>query len=241
MGGFVEPDLLAAAQDNLWDVYPRPDEYFRGPEAHRRSLYTFKKRTAPPPNMLIFDTGSGEKCLARRQVTNTPLQQLALLNDPVFFDKSALLTWQTASEKGNVGFDIEKSTDGKSFAKIGFAKGFGTTQTPQYYTLTDPNLAQLSYYRLRQLDEDGAVTISKVVTVEPNVRKSKLKVYPNPTYSTVTVELPIGKTEGQVVDILGRVLLNQSGSERLVFDLQGFTAGIYFVKVGGEHIRLVKN
>ena len=57
-----------------------------GVDAHRRSLYTFRKRTAPPPNMLMFDAGDGEKCLARRQVTNTPLQQLVLLNDPVFFE-----------------------------------------------------------------------------------------------------------------------------------------------------------
>ncbi len=69
-----------------------------GPDAHRRSLYTFKKRTAPPPNMLVFDTGSGEKCLARRQVTNTPLQQLALLNDPVFFECARALAARVTKE-----------------------------------------------------------------------------------------------------------------------------------------------
>ncbi|HEU4420251.1 MAG TPA: DUF1553 domain-containing protein, partial [Planctomycetota bacterium] len=55
-----------------------------GPNAHRRSLYTFRKRTAPPPNMQALDGGSREVCIARRQETNTPLQTLVLLGDPVF-------------------------------------------------------------------------------------------------------------------------------------------------------------
>lgn len=57
-----------------------------GDNAHRRSLYTFRKRTAPPPNMLVFDAGSREECLSRRQPTTTPLQPLVLWNDPVFFE-----------------------------------------------------------------------------------------------------------------------------------------------------------
>ena len=36
MEGFVEPELLAAAQDNLWDIYPRPDDYFDDPSTHPR-------------------------------------------------------------------------------------------------------------------------------------------------------------------------------------------------------------
>ena len=55
-----------------------------GPNAHRRSLYTFRKRTAPPPNLMAFDGTSRESCIARRQVTDTPLQALVLLGDPVF-------------------------------------------------------------------------------------------------------------------------------------------------------------
>ena len=55
-----------------------------GPNAHRRSLYTFRKRTAPPPNMQALDGGSREVCVVRRQETNTPLQALVVLGDPVF-------------------------------------------------------------------------------------------------------------------------------------------------------------
>ena len=69
-----------------------------GDNAHRRSIYTYRKRTSPPPNMLAFDAGSRELCLARRQPTNTPLQPLVLLNDPVFFECArALATRVTAN------------------------------------------------------------------------------------------------------------------------------------------------
>ena len=69
-----------------------------GDSAHRRSLYTFRKRTAPPPNMLAFDAGSREQCLARRQSTNTPLQPLVLLNDPVFFECARALALRAAND-----------------------------------------------------------------------------------------------------------------------------------------------
>ncbi len=54
--------------------------------AKRRTLYTYRKRTAPPDNMLIFDAGSREVCQPKRLNTNTPLQALVLLNNPGFVE-----------------------------------------------------------------------------------------------------------------------------------------------------------
>jgi hypothetical protein len=54
--------------------------------ANRRSVYTYRKRTAPPDNMLIFDAGSREICQPKRLNTNTPLQALVLLNNPGFVE-----------------------------------------------------------------------------------------------------------------------------------------------------------
>ncbi|MCA8954263.1 MAG: DUF1549 domain-containing protein [Planctomycetes bacterium] len=55
-----------------------------GADAHRRSLYTYRKRTSPPPDMVLLDAPSREVCVANRQATDTPLQALVFLNDPVF-------------------------------------------------------------------------------------------------------------------------------------------------------------
>jgi hypothetical protein len=62
-----------------------------GDDLHRRSIYTFWKRTAPPPEMLTFDTPSREKCSARRTITNTPLQALVLLNDTTYVEAARSL------------------------------------------------------------------------------------------------------------------------------------------------------
>ena len=59
-----------------------------GAKLYRRSLYTFWRRTAPPPSMTTFDAVSREVCVARREATVTPLQSLVLLNDPQFVEAS---------------------------------------------------------------------------------------------------------------------------------------------------------
>jgi hypothetical protein len=69
-----------------------------GPDLYRRSLYTFWKRTVPPPSMATFDAPDREKCTARRLVTNTPLQALVLLNDPTYVEAARALAARTLKE-----------------------------------------------------------------------------------------------------------------------------------------------
>ena len=73
-----------------------------GEDRYRRGLYTFSKRTAPYAMFTTFDAPSGEACVARREVSNTPLQALTLLNDMVFVETAQALGKKLASQSGTV-------------------------------------------------------------------------------------------------------------------------------------------
>jgi len=71
-----------------------------GKDLYRRSMYTFWKRTVPPAVMATFDAPDREKCVARRAVTNTPLQALVTLNDPTYVEAARAMAERTLREGG---------------------------------------------------------------------------------------------------------------------------------------------
>jgi len=150
------------------------------------------------------------------------------------------LNWTTASELNNFGFEVEKSTDGVNFEKIGFVPGNGTTDNEITYTYTDEGLsAGKFYYRLKQVDYDGNFEYSGVVTAVVEVPSSfnLNQNYPNPANPTTTISFDIkekGHVELIVTNVLGQVVKTlvsremTAGKHEVQFNAKGLASGIYF-------------
>jgi phosphoheptose isomerase len=105
-------------------------------------------------------------------------------------DKGNLLTWATASEENNEGFEIQKSTDGRTFEKVGFVAGNGTSFDQQTYVFLDGYIGDaIAYYRLKQMDFDGDFEYSELIVLHNNgTTTAEVLLYPSPVLDVLTIE-----------------------------------------------------
>jgi hypothetical protein len=164
------------------------------------------------------------------------------------------LSWSTATELNNYGFEIERSSDKKIWSLIGFREGKGTTSQQQYYTYTD-RLSDIEsfklYYRLKQIDFNGSFEYSDIVEVEivPSAF-SLLQNYPNPFNPTTKIKFTISKagfTSLKVYDVIGKEvaeLVNedkQPGVYEIEFSADDYSSGVYFYQLkSGSFIQTKK-
>jgi hypothetical protein len=158
-----------------------------------------------------------------------PVELVRFTARPYF--TGARLEWETASEKNNFGFYVERSDDGLVFQQIGFVQGTGDSQTGQHYQFVDPEPGSVRYYRLRQTDFDGSEYLSPVVVLYQTTAPLSCGIKPNP--------VPIGQGFQFDGDIpLGGQLEIWSGQGQVIWQgavhnarLPGLLAGIYFLQV----------
>jgi hypothetical protein len=166
-----------------------------------------------------------------------PVQLLGLTAN-LMRDQVQLL-WTTTREQNNKWFVVERSDDGQAWQPIGRVVSQatqGNSTASLHYTYTDAQpLAGDNFYRLQQVDIDGAVTYSAVVSVSL-APLSNISVYPNPTVQQVQVQGLAGTELIQVINSLGvTVHTVQAGSNNAILNLEHLPAGTYYLRVLHEN------
>jgi len=156
---------------------------------------------------------------------------------------TVVLDWKTAAEFQNKGWDIERYIPGDiAWQKLGFVQGKGTSPALNNYSFIDtriPTAANIQY-RLKQIDENGTVKYSNVVSVRFSAAKTELSNYPNPVKNITTakfnisanakVKLQLYNTSGQLI----RLILNENlaaGEYSYQVNTSTLTAGEYHLKL----------
>lgn len=162
-----------------------------------------------------------------------------------------LLNWATGAELNNLGFEIEKSIDGKTFEKIGWQptkaeNGFSATKT-EYSFLDEGSKHPGWYYRLKQVDADGRFSYSKTVFIAAVAVPGELMVFPNPAKQFIKIKFEAEvATEGDLVmtDVTGKTILQKhvpvsAGANEFQLNIDRLMRGVYYLKIelgGGKEL-----
>lgn len=180
-------------------------------------------------------------------IWTTPLPvELVSFDVKLKSDKSAHITWETASEKDNDFFTIEKSRNGMEWTLFATVEGKGTSSTLASYELTDPKPYDgVTYYRLKQTDFSGDYVyhgIRSIFNAQSNV---ELMLYPNPASEYVVLEGLSDLSElPQVYDFSGKLCQDfvemEVLGEYLVIHINDLADGVYIVKTKNDMLRFSK-
>jgi endonuclease I len=172
-----------------------------------------------------------------------------------YIDGYALLSWQTASEQNNLGYEILRSIniDEDDWITAGFVPGSGTSNTTKYYSFADDQISLSGnyLYKLKQIDLDGSFTYSEVLTL--NVAKPDETILyqnkPNPFNPSTKIEFKIQSAQKVILDVFDLkgerivTLVNkdlQPGSYKFFFNGSELASGIYFYRLITDKIIVKK-
>ena len=170
-----------------------------------------------------------------------------------YSNKNVTLTWSTATETNNQGFEVERKSAISDWTKIGFVPGFGTTTAARQYSYTDNDIATGSFsYRLKQIDFDGSFNYSEVVEVEviaPSVFELAQN-YPNPfnPITKIRYSVPIdSKVIISIYSLTGELVMElvnanlAPGLYSVNFNGSNLSSGMYIYKMtAGSFVKTLK-
>ncbi|SOD20103.1 pectinesterase family protein [Pedobacter xixiisoli] len=163
---------------------------------------------------------------------------------------TAALNWSTLSEKNTSHFDIERSSDGKAFERIGKRDAVGESSSLKSYQFADVNpLSGYNYYRVKAVDKDGQFSESTVLSLKFDLQSTAFNIYPNPTANhEFSIDLLLAKADEVTVKIIsldGRVLQTETGnwlqgkSAKKITLNSNIPSGIYLVNISGNGLNEV--
>jgi hypothetical protein len=191
--------------------------------------------------------GNTSEFSQRKQVTLAVLPVQLVNFNAALRNNEVLVTWSTANEQNASHFDVERSSNGTDFNRIGTVKARGNSNSLVNYSHSDANpLSGVSYYRLRQVDLDNRFSYSKTVVVRNDADGRAFSVWPNPVLDNMNITLTSDRNQNlnlRVVDPNGRVVRNQvvhasKGMNQITVNMNTLTKGMYLVQVVGENLNL---
>lgn len=162
------------------------------------------------------------------------------------------LSWSTATEINNAGFDILRSSDGNSWSKLGFVQGSGTKSTPTNYLFKDQKLTTGGYfYKLKQVDYNGSFKYSNKVYafISTPAKFSLEQNYPNPFNPVTTIMFSIPKevmVNITVFNVVGEKVCElknevmKPGYYQVDFDASKIASGVYFYRLQAGDFMITK-
>ncbi len=156
-------------------------------------------------------------------------------------NKSVLMEWETSLEINNSYFIVERSKNENDFEEIGKVKSAGNPTQINAYSFIDKNPSDgINYYRLKQVDYDGKVTYSSIISVV--IQQSNaivVNIYPNPANTVLYSEFSAGEACSVTIwafDLLGNLLLKDElrasrGINTHSMDIRMLPPGIYFLRI----------
>lgn len=148
------------------------------------------------------------------------------------------LTWSTAKEQDNKGFEIERSIDGKTWENIGFVNSLsqsGYSNNRLDYVATDLHpVTGKNMYRLKQVNYSGSFEYTAVRTVIADNKSGKINVYPNPVKEQLKISGLKANETVKLCDMTGRVVWQaEAKGTELTIPVSSITEGVYYLNVLG--------
>ncbi len=186
-------------------------------------------------NHTLSVTAGSSSCSSFTSFTTASTLPVELIDFQGFAEeKGNRLTWILGDAKDLQNMAVEKSKDGSNFTPLSIkAKN-------ERFELDNAPF-DVTYYRLIINELDGKSSFSKIIAVKrPNTEGPKIKVYPNPATTILTIE----NAEGQdilIVNVLEQIVLSITNNQSPTLNIAALQTGIYFIKTANEVVRFVKN